>query len=293
MVTRSFEKQGDRDSALTNATDSVGPLRRDLPAFSGALLNTLKVFALASMVFDHLVWLSVLWHPMTSWTAFILWRTPGRFAMPLFAFLLGLSAVLLTSNLRNMLFRLVLFAVLSQPVYNLYFGPWDGLNALWSLALGVWMLSWGVPPDRSRLRPVDHLGVGLLLGGMLIFWWITAGSHVLTDWNVGALQSDLAYALAVPWVGFFAGRGVFTTTGQGGSRLIFSLGFLGISVFFNLMTAPFVVVMILVSGVLFFFPWLSRWPVWRLRFLRHRLAFYVFYPAHLLVLYVFYLLIRA
>ena len=253
-----------------------------------AMLDALKLFAMACMVFDHATWFYALHHHFATVASMIAWRTPGRFSMPLFAFIVGTSGALLTSDLRKMVLRLTLFAVISQPLYNLYFGPWDGLNAIWSLALGAWMLSWTDPRARASMTAVDHGLIAWVLGALLVFWAITSSRSMPLALGYTGLRSDVFYALAVPWVGFFVRRGVLTRRDRVLWRTVFAAGFLVLSVQFNSVTLDFFLVMMCVAGLLWMFPVLSSGFAWRGVQIKNRMFFYYFYPVHIALLYLAY-----
>ena len=92
----------------------------------------LKIFALLVMTIDHAD--RILLDHSVDWMTVL-----GRFAFPLFAFMIARNA-LYTSNPKQYLKLLLLFGVLSQPIYWWALDHeafWDPLNVLFTLALGL------------------------------------------------------------------------------------------------------------------------------------------------------------
>lgn len=139
---------------------------------TGASLDMLKLLAIALMITDHVN--EVVFKESVRWMYYL-----GRGAFPLFAFSMACH-LLRKPKLENYLHRLVLFALLSQPVYMLAFQQ-NSLNILFTLVLGaivgVWLLrqsEWW----RHALcvlsissfffkDPMDFDIAGVLLPGML------------------------------------------------------------------------------------------------------------------------------
>ena len=92
----------------------------------------LKIFALLVMTIDHAD--RILLDHSVHWMTVL-----GRFAFPLFAFMIARNG-LYTSNAKQYLKLLILFGVLSQPIYWWALDHdsfWDPLNVLFTLALGL------------------------------------------------------------------------------------------------------------------------------------------------------------
>ncbi len=83
-------------------------------------MNTyqLKIIAIVAMLIDHIA--AILISPYTNYWLYVSCRTVGRLAFPIFAFLI-VEGFYHTSNVRNYLMRLGAFAVLSEIPYDLAF----------------------------------------------------------------------------------------------------------------------------------------------------------------------------
>ena len=110
----------------------------------------LKLIVIAAMTADHL---GALIFPEALWL-----RVVGRLAMPIIAFLL-VEGYHHTHHLGRYLLRLLVFAVLTQPVYRLVFP--HGLNVFFDLLVGLCLI-WAVQRIRSRwLTAMLVLAVGV------------------------------------------------------------------------------------------------------------------------------------
>ena len=78
--------------------------------------NFLKVIAIIAMLIDHI---GGVFFPEVGWFRWI-----GRLAFPIFCYCMTVG-LLYTRNIKKYLFRLGLFAVISQPFYVLAFHPHD------------------------------------------------------------------------------------------------------------------------------------------------------------------------
>jgi len=120
---------------------------------------TLKLIAVAAMVVDHL---GALVFPEALWM-----RVVGRFAMPVFAFLL-VEGYHQTRHLGRYLSRLLVFAVVSQPFYHLVFP--HGLNVFFDLLAGA-LLIWAT----DRIRSLWLVSAVVMAAG-------AAGIFLTLDW---------------------------------------------------------------------------------------------------------------
>jgi len=102
---------------------------------TGASLDTLKVVAAVYMVVDHIN--LVCFDDAFSWMFYI-----GRGSFPLFAFVMACH-LCRDMPLDRYLKRLVVFALLSQPIFVLALHE-DVLNILFTLALGAVVARWAV-----------------------------------------------------------------------------------------------------------------------------------------------------
>lgn len=92
----------------------------------------LKIIAVISMLIDHSGYLI--------FNGFSFMNYIGRLAFPIFAFLIT-EGYIHTSNLKKYFYRLLIFAVISQIPYTLLFPGNFGLNTLFTLALGLLSLT--------------------------------------------------------------------------------------------------------------------------------------------------------
>ena len=90
-------------------------------------LNTLKYIAIIAMVIDHIAWAFI---PYTSWVGVIM-HTIGRITGPVM-FYSAVEGYHHTRNIKKYLFRLGIFALISQIPYRLFS---DGGNIDWSSIL--------------------------------------------------------------------------------------------------------------------------------------------------------------
>lgn len=98
--------------------------------------NFLKLVAISSMLIDHV---GKIFFPDNMVLAVI-----GRIAFPLFAYCIVVGC-LYTHNVKKYIFRLTIFAIVSQPLYNMAFHPsWEqfiaeffSLNIFFTLIAGV------------------------------------------------------------------------------------------------------------------------------------------------------------
>lgn len=113
-------------------TRSHGEARRAVG--SGLTSNALKVTALAAMAFDHFclgfIDLGLPWDALL--------RVPGRVAAPIMCYLIA-EGFWHTSDLRRYAGRLLLFALVSHAPYDLYFRLplWRWTSVMWSLLWGL------------------------------------------------------------------------------------------------------------------------------------------------------------
>ena len=214
---------------------------------------TLKRLVVLLMVFDHFAAVFTS-HDVAGG---LLLRMPGRVVAPVMCYLIA-EGYFRTSNLKKYLLRLFVFAVLSHIPYILYFGLgfWQGTSVMWALFLGLAALA--VCRNERIPYPIKLLAVGFCC-----FLAIPA------NWNY----------IAVLWIVFF---GLYR-----GNLQAQITAFLGIGLFlcvipavsggdwahlYQLAILLAVPLMLLYSGCRGKTSKLSKW------------GFYVFYPAHLLLL---------
>lgn len=112
-----------------------GPLS-GIPAAGGRGLNsnTLKNIAIIAMFFDHLFSVFI---PFGT-PLWVLLRIPGRVVMPIMCYQIA-GGFSYTSNLKKYAGRLLVFAMISHLPYDLYFKEniWFKTSAMWGLFLGL------------------------------------------------------------------------------------------------------------------------------------------------------------
>jgi hypothetical protein len=121
---------------------------------------TLKVVAIVAMTIDHV---GVLLYPEQLWL-----RVIGRLTIPIIAFLL-VEGYHNTSNLGRYMLRILLFALIAQPIYRLAFP--HGLNVLFDLIVGLGVI-WITDRIRSPwLQALLLAGVSALAVVVVLDWW--------------------------------------------------------------------------------------------------------------------------
>ena len=99
----------------------------------------LKLLAMVTMLIDHM---GFTLFPYALWM-----RCVGRLAFPVFCFLIA-EGCAHTHDKKRYAARLLVFAVLSEPAFDLMHGVWftmDYQNVLWTLLLGAlvcWAVEW-------------------------------------------------------------------------------------------------------------------------------------------------------
>lgn len=140
--------------------------------FKGIPGSTLKLIALITMLLDHIGAILI----VSSGPYYIL-RLIGRIAFPIFCFLL-VEGFLHTKNFSNYAFRLFLFALISEIPFNLAFYHTvfyrDSQNVFFTLLIGLFVIAC---LDYLEHTLSDKLGICLIcrviaiLTGMGIAWY--------------------------------------------------------------------------------------------------------------------------
>ncbi|HIU05583.1 MAG TPA: hypothetical protein IAD14_09005 [Candidatus Coprousia avicola] len=119
---------------------SLSPVvsRRSVPLFTeraaGLTSNALKLIAISAMFFDHFCLVFVDVGPVAgAWL-----RVPGRLAAPIMCYLIS-EGYAHTSHLGRYTLRLLVFAMISHVPYDFYFGldPFRWTSVIWGLACGL------------------------------------------------------------------------------------------------------------------------------------------------------------
>lgn len=227
-------------------TDSISYLPKPLPLFSG---SALKIIAVVSMVIDHCAYYLMDDNTM----AYEVMRCFGRIAFPVFAFLVA-EGFAHTRNRMRYFLSLLLFAAVSEVPWYLLNGADGTHNVMFTLALGVSALA-----VFERLR--EHRILCCL--SILLTAWLAAWLEADYEWR-GVLLIVVFYLL-----GF--GKGKFVTLRRM-MQLLFA---------FPLMMHYGITGALLACAVIFIYDGTRG-------FIHGNVAkygFYVFYPAHLLLLF--------
>lgn len=195
----------------------------------------LQIVAALTMLIDHI---GVVFFPQI-----IGFRAIGRLSFPLFAFGIA-EGVRYTHHFGKYCGRILLAAVLSQPLYALLFDTTQG-NPLF-------MLAWGAAA---------------------VYFWRNARREIAAVLLVGSLWSNMSYSWYGVWTIF-----VFSFYWERESLCFY--GQLALNLLYGLRTKAWIQALSLFS-----FSFLDgKWRIPALTKKLPRYFFYVFYPAHLLLL---------
>lgn len=219
--------------------------------------NGLKIIAMAAMVIDHASVIFI--GPETN-----VWRCIGRISFPLFAFLIAEGAVH-TKNKLKYASRLLLFAFISEVPYDIAFNgeylEFSGQNVFFTLFSGlisVYML------DFLRSKRLGFLGVFTTLGMGLVATFLASDYELM-----GVVVITLMY--------------MFSTVKTGARYLGFALtGLLSCFVYkypFDIGIATAQIYAALAAIPLAFYNGKRGRKI-------NKYFFYLFYPAHIIILYV-------
>lgn len=209
------------------------------------------MIAIVAMTIDHV---GALLYPDALWLRII-----GRLAMPIMAFLV-VEAYYNTRNLKRYFLRLLIFALIAQPVYRLAFP--HGLNVLFDLLAGLCLI-WLA--DRIRLPWVTYLLIAMasIIGFAIELDW----------WHVGLLLIFIFHKTR--------GRFKYTLTTVSALLVINFFVFAIVSAYTG--NYSYVIINAINLGSILAFPMLFLYN--GLRGLDYRYFFYTYYPLHLLILY--------
>ena len=223
---------------------------------------TIKIIAITTMLVDHM---GAILFPQAIWMRMI-----GRLAFPLFAWMIA-QGFRYTHSRRHYLIRLLVFAVVCEVPFQLAF-PGHGTNVLWTLSLGLTAIcAWEAIEDKM-------LGTAAVLACGL------AAMALKTDYDIYGVATIFLFHL----FGESKDRGKLA-----GSLLALNLIYLPISyglwetIFANsdywriLARLENVALQTLsMFSLLFVFTYNGKPGPLRAKYL-----FYVFYPGHILILY--------
>lgn len=212
---------------------------------------SLKIIAITAMTLDHI---GAFLYPEE-----IEFRVIGRLAMPIIAYLV-VEGYHKTRNLKYYWLRLLGFALLAQPVYMLAFA--SGLNVLFDLLIGL-----------STILVIDQFRLGWVKYLLLVVICILAISIGLDWWHLTILMMFIFHQL----------RGNF----RGIALAISALFIVNFLLFFMLSKITgdetYLVTHSVNVACIAALPLLLMYN--GLRGLDYRYFFYLYYPAHLLVIY--------
>lgn len=213
----------------------------------------LKILACVTMLVDH----AALLFGGSPWL-----RVIGRLAFPIYCFLLT-EGICHTRDVRRYLSRLLFAAIVSEPIYDLVLYPcvgiWQHQNVLWTLALGCAML-WCMTMIH---KPVAKLAVMLLFA--------LAAQLVRASYGSSGIYMIALFALCrgMPEGKWVLAAGLLVINWLMGS---FTVSVFGLDVPVQLFAELALVPIFLYSGEK------------RTRLKAVSWGFYLFYPAHLLLL---------
>lgn len=235
----------------------------------------LHILATLFMLCDHL-WATVI--PGNEWLTCV-----GRLAFPIFAFLIA-EGYFHTKSRKRYALRLLLFAVISEIPFNLMTGGtlFNPLrqNVLWTFLIGIGLMrliQWAADSPRRVLRWLT-VGVGVLLGCLIALFGMTDYMHF------GVLTVLVFY--------LFRGRRWWCLLGQLVCLWILNVEMMGGMVYpLEFLGREWIIPQ---QGLA---P-LALLPIWLYRGRQGpysktlKYAYYIFYPAHLLILYLLMLIIH-
>lgn len=206
---------------------------------------SLKLIAVAAMTVDHI---SAVFFPSEIWMRLI-----GRLTMPIMAFLVA-EGYHYTRSVRKYLFRLLIFAIVSQVPYMLAFG-FNNLNVMFTLAISVLLLAIETSYMSNLLRVL--LTFSLLLVSVFCDWSLFGVLFAYVFYRYRGNFKRQAFAFCIVVVLQIAVHALMS----------FPRG--SLDYFVN-------------AGTIAALPLLSLYNLRRGRDVRY--FFYIYYPAHLAVL---------
>lgn len=217
--------------------------------------NTLKVIAITAMFVDHMS----TWLVPKGTMLDILLHTFGRLAAPIMCFLIA-EGYFYTSNVKRYIQRLFVFALISHLPFVMFFGVewWQATSVIWSLLMGLVALS---ACKNSNLSLFRKISIVILC---CLFAWTANWNYIAVLWIVsfGLFRDQLRNQIIS-----FAAIGIILYAIPG----IIDYGWTSIYRFGVLLAIP---LLTLYSGEVGKKSNIIKW------------GFYIFYPLHLIILYI-------
>ncbi|TAH37683.1 MAG: hypothetical protein EYC62_02000 [Alphaproteobacteria bacterium] len=226
----------------------VRPIKA-LVDLSSSQIETLKIMAILFMVIDHMN--RIMFHTEQFWMIAV-----GRIAFPLFCFIAAYHYEKPIKNFKKYIFLLITFGVISQPIY-IWTLAFTQFNIFFTLAAGlvtVWLYD---NQDRflSGLNKAQRMAAGLAAAVV----WFLAGFYV--DYSHAGI---LLIPCMVLWLRYQTDLFLFCAF----ATVIIANYFVAYSIVGLLAFALIFVVALIPSSI-------PRLP---------RYFYYLFYPAHLVIL---------
>lgn len=231
--------------------------------------NFLKVIAMIFMLLDHM-WATII--PDNQWMTNI-----GRLAFPIFSFLI-VEGFLHTSDFKKYLKRLLLFALISEIPFNLiYTGSFVfpfHQNVMFTLLLGLLCIN-----EIDKIKNNRNLKV-IIKGMLKILLFLLAGLIGFVDYGVTGILTIIIFYIFRNFKFAWLGQLISFI-------LLYIVFFKGQSIIIN------------IFGMEYFLPLqalciLALIPIWMYNGKRGiknkalKYGFYLFYPVHMLLLYLIY-----
>ena len=197
--------------------------------------DSIRMIAVVLMVIDHV---GAAFFPENYWM-----RVPGRIVFPIFAFGVAMG-ICHTKNIRNYMIRLLVGAVISQPIYGALFpGGWNIIFTM--LYGGIVLILW------EKKNPILKMGGALLLIGSIFLPKLDYGWYgvftIFLFFQLGKDKQLCAIAQTIL-------QGCFILSGGAWIQA------------FSLLSLPLI------------------YKEWKTKICLPKYFFYVFYPCHLAVL---------
>lgn len=260
VLSGSWDQYNQPGSAAERRASRKPPERKTKPSVNASRAGIssfhLKVIAIVAMTCNHAAYL---FHFQLPFSLFCIFEGVGGLTFPIMAFLLT-EGFRHTSNMALYLGRLAVFAVIAQIPYGMFLGP--GANVLFTLLLGLILLNLRkVLKGTTKKRAAFWIAVAASLAVSVFFDWGVIGIIMILLAGTAeterqrALRSPLlaAAALGIPAVFWFASGEIAAIP-----SFVYALGCAA------------------AGGLLLFYDGSRGRPM--------KWFFYIYYPAHILVL---------